>query len=94
MKTLLAAVSAPGKVLLAGGYLILDVAHKGLVIATTARFYCLLHGESAQGGIEENDVYQIDLDSPQFVDGRVKYELKLENEDIRIQTQEYGVKPS
>lgn len=32
-------VSAPGKVLAAGGYLVLDPAHSGLVIATSARFY-------------------------------------------------------
>ena len=32
-------ISAPGKVLAAGGYLVLDPAHSGLVIATSARFY-------------------------------------------------------
>ncbi|RSH77383.1 phosphomevalonate kinase [Apiotrichum porosum] len=32
-------VSAPGKVLLAGGYLVLDRAYTGLVVATSSRFY-------------------------------------------------------
>lgn len=33
-------VSAPGKVLMAGGYLVLDRENEGLVVATSARFYC------------------------------------------------------
>jgi phosphomevalonate kinase len=36
----LTVVSAPGKVLVAGGYLVLDPAYSGLVIATSSRFYC------------------------------------------------------
>ncbi len=32
-------VSAPGKVLITGGYLILDKKRKGIVISTSARFY-------------------------------------------------------
>ncbi|CAD6886165.1 unnamed protein product [Tilletia controversa] len=35
-------VSAPGKVLLAGGYLVLDPAYPGVVIATSSRFYSLV----------------------------------------------------
>ncbi|GKU95847.1 hypothetical protein SLEP1_g9155 [Rubroshorea leprosula] len=34
--------SAPGKVLLTGGYLILDRPNAGLVLSTTARFYAIL----------------------------------------------------
>lgn len=33
-------VSAPGKVLLAGGYLVLDRAYTGLVVGTSSRFFC------------------------------------------------------
>lgn len=33
-------VSAPGKVLLAGGYLVLDRLYTGLVVATSSRFFC------------------------------------------------------
>lgn len=32
-------VSAPGKVLITGGYLVLDEQYSGLVLASTARFY-------------------------------------------------------
>ncbi|KAI5452402.1 phosphomevalonate kinase [Naganishia albida] len=35
-------VSAPGKVLLTGGYLVLDPAYSGLVIATSSRFYSIV----------------------------------------------------
>lgn len=35
-------VSAPGKVLLAGGYLVLDPTYSGLVVATSSRFYCII----------------------------------------------------
>ncbi|KAK1923300.1 ribosomal protein S5 domain 2-type protein [Papiliotrema laurentii] len=35
-------VSAPGKVLFAGGYLVLDRQYTGLVIATSSRFYCVV----------------------------------------------------
>lgn len=35
-------ISAPGKVLLAGGYLVLDRQYRGLVISTSSRFYCIV----------------------------------------------------
>jgi phosphomevalonate kinase len=35
-------VSAPGKVLLAGGFLVLDPQYFGIVISTSARFYTLI----------------------------------------------------
>jgi phosphomevalonate kinase len=36
-------VSAPGKVLLAGGFLVLDPQYFGIVISTSARFYTYIH---------------------------------------------------
>ncbi|WVQ86287.1 phosphomevalonate kinase [Cryptococcus sp. DSM 104549] len=37
-------ISSPGKVLLAGGYLVLDRLYQGLVLATSSRFYsCVAH---------------------------------------------------
>lgn len=39
--------SAPGKVLLTGGYLVLEQAYTGLVIGTSARFYTVIKPESA-----------------------------------------------
>ena len=40
-------VSCPGKVLLAGGYLVLDRAYSGLVVATASRFYTVVEGAAA-----------------------------------------------
>lgn len=40
-------VSAPGKVLLAGGFLVLDPKYFGIVIATSARFYTLVRPSSS-----------------------------------------------
>ena len=35
-------VSAPGKVLIAGGYLVLEPEHTGVVVSTSARFYTVI----------------------------------------------------
>ncbi|ORY26808.1 hypothetical protein BCR39DRAFT_540302 [Naematelia encephala] len=40
-------VSAPGKVLLAGGYLVLDRSYSGLVVATSSRFYTSITSPSS-----------------------------------------------
>jgi len=36
-------VSSPGKVLIAGGYLVLDQKFTGLVISASSRFYAVIH---------------------------------------------------
>lgn len=50
-------VSAPGKVLIAGGYLILSKEYSGVVLSTEARFYTY---------IESCDDEDIKVISPQF----------------------------
>lgn len=50
-------VSAPGKVLLAGGYLLLDKEYSGVVLSTEARFYTY---------IESSEDEDIKVCSPQF----------------------------
>lgn len=40
-------VSAPGKVLMAGGYLVLERKYEGLVLATSSRFYCVASSSRA-----------------------------------------------
>ncbi|WWC92561.1 phosphomevalonate kinase [Kwoniella dendrophila CBS 6074] len=57
-------VSSPGKVLLAGGYLVLDREYSGLVVATSSRFYSsvtsLPYTSSPQGfGKEEQAIISI-----------------------------------
>lgn len=54
------AVSAPGKVLLAGGYLVLNRKYTGLVSGLSARIHVLVS--------ESNLGNQITVRSPQFVD--------------------------
>lgn len=55
-------VSAPGKVLLAGGYLVLESPNVGLVIAANKRFYCTVEKWHA----ESSDSCQFQVKSPQF----------------------------
>jgi phosphomevalonate kinase len=75
-------VSAPGKVLVAGGYLVLEPQYRGLVIATSSRFYCVVqddeeahethkHGDVEDGVVEARDSVaddrRIDTDSALIV---------------------------
>lgn len=82
METDGSAVSAPGKVLIAGGYLILDPEQIGLVIALSARIYIV---------IEEDDEIQaengavITVTSPQFLNAQWKYKVITSTEGLRIE---------
>lgn len=68
--------SSPGKVLLAGGYLVLSPAYPGLVVGTDSRFYALVRGKdagstpgpssgSASAGVSASPT--ITIHSPQFL---------------------------
>lgn len=63
-------VSAPGKVLIAGGYLVLDPAYPGLVVSTTSRFYCHAQSQTSQAASSDPSTssHTITVRSPQFVD--------------------------
>jgi len=63
-------VSAPGKVLVAGGYLVLDPAYPGLVVSTSSRFYCHAQSQitSASHVDPATSPCTITVRSPQFVD--------------------------
>lgn len=60
-------VSAPGKVLVAGGYLITQRPHTGLVFSVSARLYAavrpLSEGSSDDGG---DGPFHLRVESPQF----------------------------
>lgn len=56
-------VSAPGKVLLAGGYLVLESPNVGLVIAANKRFYCKVDRSE---DISDGNECHIVVNSPQF----------------------------
>lgn len=57
------AVSAPGKVFLAGGYLVLDRAYTALVFGLSARIHVLVSDIDTSSGVE---LSQIVVQSPQF----------------------------
>jgi phosphomevalonate kinase len=65
-------VSCPGKVLLAGGYLVLSPLHQGFVVATPSRFYTVVRERADQSG-NAGDAFDIDVRSPQFVGGSWRY---------------------
>jgi phosphomevalonate kinase len=68
------AVSAPGKVLLAGGYLVLDRAYTGLVFGLSARMHVLVEDIDTSTGI---DLSEIVVQSPQFRDATWRYGYHL-----------------
>lgn len=61
-------VSAPGKVLIAGGYLVLDPAFSGVVVSTSSRFYTT---------IQEHTTPSIRVRSPQFLNATWEYSASI-----------------
>jgi phosphomevalonate kinase len=68
------AVSAPGKVLLAGGYLVLDRAYTGLVFGLSARIHVLVEDIDTRAGEELSEIV---VQSPQFRDAIWNYGYHL-----------------
>lgn len=64
------AVSAPGKVLLAGGYLILDRQYTGLVFGLSARINVISRDIITGPGVELSEIV---VASPQFLDAQWRY---------------------
>ncbi|KAN0060338.1 phosphomevalonate kinase [Thecaphora frezii] len=72
--------SAPGKVLIAGGYLVLDPAYPGLVISTDSRFYSYarsIHSYQPARAPAAEERFSITVRSPQFVDAVWHYKASL-----------------
>lgn len=73
------AVSAPGKVLFAGGFLVLDRAHTGLVFGLDARIHVLIEpdrgreGRGVQAGNGASGL--VEVRSPQFLEAEWVYEV-------------------
>jgi phosphomevalonate kinase len=73
-------ISAPGKVLIAGGYLVLDRAHSGVVVSTSSRFYTTIrsgHGSPNTAVVR----------SPQFEGGEWTYTVDLGVSPVKIEQQ-------
>ncbi|OAA47677.1 phosphomevalonate kinase [Metarhizium rileyi] len=83
------AVSAPGKVLLAGGYLVLDRKHTGLVFGLSARINVVAGEIHTSQGVQLNEVM---VDSPQFIDAqwRYGYHLAPEGGGIKVTQLQVG----
>jgi phosphomevalonate kinase len=71
------AVSAPGKVLLAGGYLVLDRAHTGLVFGLSARIHVVVRDIDTSAGVE---LAEMVVQSPQFRHASWIYGYRLTEE--------------
>ncbi|KAL8953367.1 MAG: hypothetical protein Q9222_000744 [Ikaeria aurantiellina] len=72
------AVSAPGKVLLAGGYLVLDREHTGLVFGLDARIHVHVQKLPTSPGV---DLSEVIVRSPQFRDAEWRYGYRETEQD-------------
>ncbi|KAI5861596.1 Phosphomevalonate kinase [Durotheca rogersii] len=72
------AVSAPGKVLLAGGYLVLDRQYTGLVFGLSARINVVAQEIETSQGVQLTEIV---VDSPQFLDAQWRYGYRLAPDD-------------
>lgn len=78
-------VSCPGKVLIAGGYLVLEPENGGLVVATASRFYTVVRdaeepvaSPSSTLPSSSKDI-RIKVNSPQFVEATWIYSVRIEH---------------
>lgn len=76
------AVSAPGKVLLAGGYLVLDRDYTGLVFGLDARIHVHIRPLITTSGV---DLQEIIVKSPQFTHAVWDYGYRLTEQDGGMQ---------
>ncbi|KAF8625423.1 hypothetical protein AX15_005385 [Amanita polypyramis BW_CC] len=65
-------VSSPGKVLIAGGYLVLDPAFSGTVVSTSSRFFTTIQDSPSCA------TRRIRVRSPQFIDAEWEYTVSFE----------------
>lgn len=86
-------ISCPGKVLIAGGYLVLNSNYQGFVIATPSRFYSIIQNIEQEDKeiiektttTNENE-FKILVNSPQFLNGNWEYLIKrIKNEKGEIE---------
>lgn len=70
-------VSAPGKVLIVGGYLVLDPKYSGIVISTSSRFYTTIR----KGALAS----RIQVRSPQFINAEWEATAKVDHGQIILE---------
>ena len=79
------AVSSPGKVLLAGGYLVLDPQYSGVVVSTSSRFYTVVSDAAHTDATRAPAPIQIRVRSPQFVDATWIYFVLIDETTVRVE---------
>lgn len=84
----LVAVSAPGKVMLAGGYLVLDRAYTGLVFGLSARINVVAQEIHTSPGVHLTEIV---VESPQFLDAQWRYGYHLADHDGGIKVTQLQV---
>ncbi|KAF1943234.1 Phosphomevalonate kinase [Clathrospora elynae] len=72
------AVSCPAKVLVAGGYLVLDRDHTGLVFGLNARIHTVVEPIKTRAGVS---ISEIVVTSPQFREAIWEYGYRLQGQD-------------
>ncbi|KAH9924595.1 ribosomal protein S5 domain 2-type protein [Amylocystis lapponica] len=78
-------VSSPGKVLLAGGYLVLDPAFSGVVVSTSARFYTAVRDIVDDAHVHAGRPIEIRIRSPQFVNATWIYFITFDVFGVRVE---------
>lgn len=82
------AISSPGKVLLAGGYLVLDPAYSGVVVSTSARFYTVvqdLDEATTVARAKADRPIEIRVRSPQFVNAAYTYLVSFDVDGVHVE---------
>ncbi|TGO53631.1 hypothetical protein BCON_0120g00280 [Botryotinia convoluta] len=82
MTNRITAVSAPGKVFLAGGYLVLDRDYTALVFGLSARIHVLVQDIETTSGVQLSDII---VKSPQFREAAWNYGFHLIKDDGGIE---------
>jgi hypothetical protein len=75
------AVSCPAKVLVAGGYLVLDRNYTGLVFGLDARIHCIVEPIKSTSGVS---ISEIVVKSPQFRDAIWEYGYRTKEHDSGV----------
>ncbi|KAI0006786.1 Phosphomevalonate kinase [Xylariaceae sp. FL0662B] len=88
MPTISTAVSAPGKVLLAGGYLVLDRDYTGLVFGLSARINVIAQEIKTSQGVQLTEIV---VNSPQFLEAQWRYGYHLAPDDGGIKVTQLHV---
>lgn len=78
-KEIAVVASAPGKVLLAGGYLVLDRKYNGLVFGLSARIHVV---------VQENEEDLVVVKSPQFKEAEWRYKVTDLNNGAAIEVKQ------